>query len=55
MIYKFKNGRRKDRPVISREYQVLGVYDKFYSKWWLSEDDRNQWSLGADEKLMKKI
>jgi hypothetical protein len=34
---------------------VLGVYDKFYNKWWLSMDEKEKWSPRADEKLMKKF
>ena len=28
----FKSVRRKDSPTISKDYWVLGVYDKFYNK-----------------------
>ena len=40
---KFKNGRKKDSPMIAKDYRVLAVYVKFYNKWYISSD-KKKWS-----------
>ena len=36
-VYNFKNARKKDSPIIKKDYIVFAVYDKFYNKWHMSK------------------
>ena len=50
MTCKFKNGRKKDSPMIAKDYRVLAVYDKFYNKWYMSSN-KKKWSPIMDGQL----
>ena len=50
---KFKNGRKKDSPMIAKDYRVLTVYDKFYNKWYMSSG-KTKWGPIMDGQLKSK-
>ena len=50
---KFKNRRKKDSPMIAKDYRVTTVCDKFYSKWYMSSD-KKKWSPIMDGQLRSK-
>ena len=50
MTCKFKNGRKRDSPTITKDYRVLTVYDKFYNKWCMSTE-KKKWSPIMDGQL----
>ena len=46
-------GRGANAPVSVCKFRVMGVYDKFYNKWFLTEK-RHRWAKTMDEKEKRK-
>ena len=50
---KIKSGQGKDSPMIPVHYRIIGLYDKYYNKWWMTGDKKG-WNLLMKDTEKKK-